>query len=427
MISIIMPVYNTGKHLIESIGSILKQSYRHWELLLVDDGSDDFLTTKLLLKYVKEDNRIRMLHQEKSGAALARNRGLMNATGEYVAFFDADDCFNINMLEIMRNSIDNANADMCVSNYSCFTDRIEGSAKEIKIGQVEGITDRVFCVKELPENGLMLWNTAPWNKLYNRKFIIDNKVFFQNLTSSNDVFFSISCAVLAKKIVYCSSDKPLVNYRMGTGEQISSKRDPSNINAACKALWQESYISEDKVMMKRLMAYWLVSLATEIRLCGEEEKNNKAYRQIKEFLKAEQIEENMFCVEKHKKYLSYYLREADYHWMKVIGDYESQITIHHKELLDELAPFLDSEIIIWGYGKRGRACESILNSMNLKICIADCNNQNIGLLTNNGNRIISTNEAMRTEGVIIASNDNVFNSLKNCGRPLIRLEQYCLM
>jgi len=90
LVSIIMPVYNTAAYLEESVGSVLAQEHRNWELLMVDDGSTD-ASGKLCDRLAAGDSRIRVIHQENAGVSAARNRGLEEAGGDYICFLDSDD------------------------------------------------------------------------------------------------------------------------------------------------------------------------------------------------------------------------------------------------------------------------------------------------------------------------------------------------
>ena len=89
-ISIIIPVYNAERYLCKSIGSVQKQTYRDWEMFLIDDGSTDS-SGDICDHFSKEDNRIHVIHQQNCGAGAARNAGIERATGKYVVFLDADD------------------------------------------------------------------------------------------------------------------------------------------------------------------------------------------------------------------------------------------------------------------------------------------------------------------------------------------------
>ena len=89
-ISVIVPVYNSEEYLYRCIESILKQTYEAFELIIVDDGSSDN-SWKILKDYSRRDKRIKIIHQENAGPGIARNRGIEEATGEYVVFVDSDD------------------------------------------------------------------------------------------------------------------------------------------------------------------------------------------------------------------------------------------------------------------------------------------------------------------------------------------------
>lgn len=101
LISIIVPVYNSEKTIIRCVDSILQQTYRNFELLLINDGSKDSSGT-ICDEYAQKDSRIRVLHKANGGVSSARNLGLDNAKGEWITFCDSDDT-------VMPNWIDNFN------------------------------------------------------------------------------------------------------------------------------------------------------------------------------------------------------------------------------------------------------------------------------------------------------------------------------
>lgn len=98
MISVIMPCYNASAYIREAIESVMNQSYRDWELLIIDDGSTDD-SCKIAKGYSEHDKRIRLIEQANSGACKARNNGIEYAKGKYIKFLDADDVLEIHCLE----------------------------------------------------------------------------------------------------------------------------------------------------------------------------------------------------------------------------------------------------------------------------------------------------------------------------------------
>ena len=98
MVSIIVPAYNAEKYVEECMKGILSQSFRDWEMIVVDDGSTD-QTPELVDHFAKDDDRIRVIHQKNGGVGKARNTGQDAATGVYIAFVDADDVLPVDSLK----------------------------------------------------------------------------------------------------------------------------------------------------------------------------------------------------------------------------------------------------------------------------------------------------------------------------------------
>ena len=100
LVSVIMPTYNAGKYLADSINSILNQSYKNLELLITDDASTDPTTVQLLQEFASKDNRVDILYlKENHGAGYARNQSIERAKGRYIAFCDSDDRWTTDKLE----------------------------------------------------------------------------------------------------------------------------------------------------------------------------------------------------------------------------------------------------------------------------------------------------------------------------------------
>lgn len=98
LVSVVMPCYNASRFIREAIESVCAQSYKNWELIIVDDGSSDN-SVQILAEYTAKDNRIKLIQQPNRGACVARNNGIDHARGEYVKFLDADDILCPNCLE----------------------------------------------------------------------------------------------------------------------------------------------------------------------------------------------------------------------------------------------------------------------------------------------------------------------------------------
>ena len=104
LISVIVPVYNVEKYLDECVNSILDQTYSNIEILLIDDGSTDN-SPNICDFYEKQDNRVRVIHQQNGGLSLARNIGIEKSQGDFIVFVDSDDYISTDMLEVMINEM----------------------------------------------------------------------------------------------------------------------------------------------------------------------------------------------------------------------------------------------------------------------------------------------------------------------------------
>ena len=102
LISVIMPVYNAAPYLERSVNSVINQTYPEWELILVNDGSEDN-SGQICDGFAQKDGRVRVIHQNNAGAGVARNNGIAQAKGDYVLFVDSDDTIEKKYLELLSN------------------------------------------------------------------------------------------------------------------------------------------------------------------------------------------------------------------------------------------------------------------------------------------------------------------------------------
>ncbi len=168
LVSVIVPVYNTEKYLQKCIDSIVNQSYRNIEVILIDDGSTDN-SASICDKFAENDNRVIVFHKDNEGLSVARNFGIDRATGEYILFVDSDDYIDAMMIEKLHNKIvlDNADISICSFNYIDENGKILDLKAEDKV-----VLDRLFTSKEAYD-GLCSDNKTSyivsWNKLYKKK------------------------------------------------------------------------------------------------------------------------------------------------------------------------------------------------------------------------------------------------------------------
>lgn len=213
--SIIVPVYNTENYLKNCIDSILNQTYRNFELILVDDGSTD-ASGKICDEYAEKYNCIKVVHQNNLGPSAARNTGLDNAKFEWISFVDSDDWIEIDMLEILAKHIAEENADLYYFNANCHGENNElvklfayNTTKEI----IEFTSE--FCRFKYFYNIFMRYKAGweVWQRTFRRDVIIENNLRFvpRDEVFAEDFLFSFQYLLCANKIsALCNV---LYNYR----------------------------------------------------------------------------------------------------------------------------------------------------------------------------------------------------------------------
>lgn len=197
-ISIIVPVYNVEKYVEKCIQSLINQSYKNIEIILVDDGSND-RSNKIIDEYAKVDSRILTIHQKNKGVSAARNAGLKVATGEYVGFVDPDDYVDYQMYETMLKKIELNMSDLAVCGFSKVT---ELSDKEEIFEIKDELLSPKKCVEDLFDfRGGYAIKPSVWNKLFRRDKIGDLK-FDENIGISEDLKFFVQYILKCNSIVY---------------------------------------------------------------------------------------------------------------------------------------------------------------------------------------------------------------------------------
>ena len=204
IISIIVPVYNAEKYLTKCIESIISQTYTQLQIILVDDGSSDS-SGKICDDFSNKDSRIMVVHQDNKGAVNARKTGLKKAFGRYIAFADADDWLEPNMIEELYKDIIKYNADISMCNRY---DETGESKVAVRHGFPEGYYDkeRLECEiypKMIVNDDFFEWGIFPglWDKLFKRELIIryHNEVN-DNITLGDDALCTYACMLNAKSI-----------------------------------------------------------------------------------------------------------------------------------------------------------------------------------------------------------------------------------
>ena len=190
-VSIVIPVYKVEKYINKCLDSLLEQTFKDFEIILVDDGSPDN-SGSICEEYAKNYSFIQVIHQENSGAGKARNAGIELAKGKYVTFTDADDWVAPEMLEKAIEVLDNGFDLVMFGNQAVWFNK-----KETKVVKTQnwGKSELFSTKKECRENFLNLLESTslntPWNKLYKMEIINEHNIRFPDVRRGQDAFFNM--------------------------------------------------------------------------------------------------------------------------------------------------------------------------------------------------------------------------------------------
>lgn len=208
--SIIIPIYNAEKYIENCLNSILKQNFKDYEIILVDDGSTDN-SKKICENYVKQDSRIKLISKQNEGSGKARNIGISNSNGKYLYFPDSDDILEENSLQIINSEIENNCADIYVFSYT----ELKRGNKEYKNEKIKN-NKYVKATEVKKEYEKYIWEGpnyiqgAPWNKVFKSEIVKKYNIEYPNIKRHQDEVF------IARYIDKCEtlymSDKKIYYY-----------------------------------------------------------------------------------------------------------------------------------------------------------------------------------------------------------------------
>lgn len=279
LISVIVAVYNIEKYIVRCIESIINQSYRELEIILVDDGSTD-ASGKICDAYAEKDERIKVIHRENGGLSAARNTGIEQASGQFIAFVDGDDWIDSVMYQEMAEQAEKNGADFVACRYRCI---YRDSEKDGSTGKVIVFTEPFsMLIQYLKEDEAFLIQHAAWNKLYRRDLLGDER--FPEGRWYEDVVFSAKILSRVQKGVYL--DKALYNYvceredsimNAGMTERIFTDRIPAYLE---KETFLEGLANPEPVCIHRYYFYKrMLMLYRDIH-----KKENKPLLKYKKYL-----------------------------------------------------------------------------------------------------------------------------------------------
>ncbi len=198
-ISVIIPVYNAEKYLSQCLDSVCGQTLRDIEIICVDDGSDDG-SAEILRAYAEKDDRITVVTQTNAGAGAARNRGIREARGEYLAFIDSDDFWRPELLERIGDQVKKSRADIGLYPNAVYDERSDHSSTVQFAGWLP--SKQPFAPAEYADRLFQMTTPAPGYRLYRREFVRNCGLTFLPQHIAEDIYFVFLSMAFAEKICY---------------------------------------------------------------------------------------------------------------------------------------------------------------------------------------------------------------------------------
>lgn len=291
LVSVVVPVYNSAQYLKASMKGILSQTLTDIEVICVDDGSSDN-SLEVLESIAQTDRRVRVYTQPNRSAGAARNEGLSHARGKYVAFWDADDLYEQNALELLYEKSERLNTDITV----CAAKRLDNPTGTLYsfgayLRKEMLPKEEVFSRETIPEYIFNFTTNVPWNKFYRRDFILENRLQYQPIRQANDVFFAMTALYCARRIA-AVPDK-LVTYRVENSASLTGKGS-STIHCTAEAFFAvKEYLekSPDYLRSAELQRSFRNRAADALVYTLRRQSNMTAFREIYDFYRGGVLEE----------------------------------------------------------------------------------------------------------------------------------------
>ena len=279
-VSVIVPIYGVEKYLRECLESIINQTLKDIEVILVDDGSPDNCP-QICDEYAAHDSRIKVIHKENGGYGSAMNVGLDNATGEYIGIVEPDDYIEANMYEDLYKIAQKFDSDIV---KSCFYDNLQTPkfSNCTKLNWNDYIPeDESFTIKEYPY--FLYYHPSIWSCIYKKEFLNNHKIRFIEAPGSGwtDNPFQVQTMCLAQRINYTSNAYYYWRrLNANESEELKDWEIPFKRTEEIHNWLRENNISDKQILLqlaRRELTYCLIVL-------GKKKLEEQCYRRISELI-----------------------------------------------------------------------------------------------------------------------------------------------
>lgn len=361
-VSVIIPVYKKEKYLAECLKSVLNQTFMDIEVICINDCSPD-ASGKILQEFKNIDERVIVINNKDNlGAAYSRNIGIDMATGEYLLILDADDTFDPELIKMTYRRCKQDNLDLLLYDYDKYNNYNGSSINySMPLPIRNRILKQIFSCQDIDKFSFQICPAGPWLKMYRREFLCENKIYFQNLSSSNDLFFGKMVLLFANRIGYI--DESLVRYRNNTEYQISNNKKEGLQNFIKAIIAVKEKMKEHGFYQKNVKSFntYAFRLMMMYFYDADSECVHERYEQTviacKELFDGLDIKD-AFLNQHFASWLLSFMNSGVEKHLELSIDNEYRFVFEkEKEKVEYLQKYLDEQkfcVALWGYGKNGK-------------------------------------------------------------------------
>lgn len=346
VVSIIIPVYNAAEYLDQCLDSALAQVDGRVEVICIDDGSSDG-SVELIKERAAQDDRISLTQQQHQGAGAARNKGIERAMGKYLYFLDSDDFIDGGILDKAVGVMERHGADIVVFQVRQIDMRTGSEQFAHWAYKSDNIPAEAFAPEEMADK---LFNTfLSWahNKLFRHEFVRENKLRFQEIFRTNDLFFVDSAMATASRIAVLPEMG--INYRanQASSSQGTNSLYPLDFYKAFYALKREL---EENGLWDTFSKSFLNEAVHSCIYNLRSQKTPGAFTELYNFLRdegfnnlgiAEASKDIFFNRDDYRKYLA--IRDTSSEELVLLGFANLESRVDHKSELDQLRRIKNSK------------------------------------------------------------------------------------
>lgn len=290
--SIVIPVYNVEKYLDECVQSVVGQTYRDFEIILVDDGSGDS-SGKRCDEWARQDGRIRVIHQENQGLSGARNTGIGASTGEYLLFLDSDDWWrSVAVLEAIAQRLEKTRADVLSFSYQKIYESKREDSYFGNLADAPADLTATDSLAYMAEKGI--WITGACNKAIRRDLTLTHDLMFRMGIISEDIDWTLRLALCARRFDFIN--EVVFMYRQRT-DSISHSVSPGRVEGLCANVEECLQLltaadSEKALLLRPFVAYQYATVVHNYAGLARQDRTPEITAWVKRMLYLLQWSEN---------------------------------------------------------------------------------------------------------------------------------------